>query len=426
MGPLRIALSFLRVPQLFVYLLLFPLLIGLFLVVAQLLITGFVLTSLKRTPHHIEERQQLFNSTSLARRLLLGDNLPSEPLICLWRGTNGKERPPSAECAPSKLDVALKSRRPHTIDPTPYLPLFAGQVARLHLCSSCTPDITIDLDTVPPTSTVRSVWGGLIWNLSMVNASFRDRAMLVAKDTEQRDGLLGTLVLSLPGLTRSTQLTGSRNLFALVFNIATLVLVSLWLALKAHRKVLNYFASNGALLPMVAATGRGNFYTALWLLTVFRVCAFLVASIPAIGITLRALFRDDGFNLAAVIAPRAFCLWLVAISASFALATIFASVADLKHRHLLFSFSYRFAPLILSLFGSVVWGASFLFESNAAILVQQVIASIPIVGMAPVLLFPIFQIVEVTLLIHAGLATIGLIVVMRLNARWFAAHLEEL
>jgi hypothetical protein len=190
--------------------------------------------------------------------------------------------------------------------------------------------------------------------------------------------------------------------------------------------VLDYFARNGALLPMVAATGKHSFYDAIWLLTVFRVGAFLLAAVPATLLVFTGLTEDQpipSFFGEDRLFPYA---WMVAIGLSFALATLIASIADLKHRHHFLSFLYLYLPIAVCAISAVGWGLTFLVDSPAFGYVRNIAAALPIVGMAPVLVSPLFQ-PSIWVLVAHALLTLGLIwLFLKRNAHWFAAHLEEL
>jgi energy-converting hydrogenase Eha subunit E len=57
--------------------------------------------------------------------------------------------------------------------------------------------------------------------------------------------------------------------------------------------------------------------------------------------------------------------------------------------------------------------------------VRSVIVSIPLVGLAPLFAAPVTMPHATFVLIHAVTSTILVVLVLRNNARWFGAHLEE-
>jgi len=208
--------------------------------------------------------------------------------------------------------------------------------------------------------------------------------------------------------------------------MASLVIISLWLALKAHRKVLDYFARNGALLPMVAATGKGVFYAAIWILTLTRVAAFVCAAVPITFFGLTGLLSDRQLDQMIKINSPEFVLWVLALLASLSLATLIASIADLKHRHQFFSIGYRYVPLFFCLAGGFVWTGSFLFDGPFFGYFRALLSALPIVGAASILVAPVMQPQLSVLVVHLLLTSVLLVVALKRNARWFAAHLEEL
>jgi hypothetical protein len=102
------------------------------------------------------------------------------------------------------------------------------------------------------------------------------------------------------------------------------------------------------------------------------------------------------------------------------------SIADLKQRHVTLDFVYRYMPLIVCLGGALFWCLSFLSNSEAVILLRNVMAALPVIGITPVLLAPAFQPASSILVIHFALALGAVLLIFKYNAYWFAAHLEEL
>jgi hypothetical protein len=177
---------------------------------------------------------------------------------------------------------------------------------------------------------------------------------------------------------------------------------------------------------MVAATGKSTFYCAIWILTFIRVAFFLLGSVPLCYYSLRTLTQIDPTETFFNKDVLAFVLWLLALGMSLSLATLIASIADLKHRHNLMNVAYRYIPLFVAFGGGLVWGLTFLVERDFTHLIRTIISCLPLVGMAPVLLAPVFT-PEYGVLVANTLFTMGLFMLaIRSNTRWFAAHLEEL
>jgi hypothetical protein len=230
--------------------------------------------------------------------------------------------------------------------------------------------------------------------------------------------------MHIPEISEAIGISSLKGTLPITTNIALLVVIALWLALKAHRKVLDYFSRNDVLLPLAAACGKQAFYSAIWILTLFRVGCFLGASIPLMYFGLDDIFSSNvGIDLSFSLAHGA--AWLVALVSALGLATVIASIAELKHRHSLLSVSYRVLPLLGAFFGAMVWGASFIMPLHACGVFRLIVSALPIVGIAPILVAPVTGLPYAPMMIHAVLAIIGLTWLLKRNARWFAAHLEE-
>jgi hypothetical protein len=432
MRALRLALSLVLIPRLFATLFLFPLLLSFLIVYAQLVVTGVVLRATDSEPEALQQNFKAIKKNNLARRILFGSSDPLPAVkVCRWKivhsadGTES-EAPPDAACSPDRLDVAVHVSDPEHYDPSEYVTIFDGNVERLHICRTCHPDAVIDVQGDHIRSDIYSVWGGLVLHLARYNDAAQEAYLRAIENFHHITGLMGEVYLNTKGFSHPTRLSGVKEGMAVIFNVASLVVLSLWLALKAHRKVLDYFARSGALLPMVAATGKSVFYSALWILTLARVGAFLAGSVPFVYEQLSdAGVEGDLFSTFDTTASG-LALWVVAIIASLGLATIIASIADLKHRHGLLSFTYKYIPIAICSVGAVVWSMTFIFEGSAIPIIRNVTASLPIIGMAPIIVAPMFEPGHAVLLIHAVLTVSLIVFALKHNARWFAAHLEDL
>ena len=380
------------------------------------------------------EQDEDSNSPSdkdIARRFLFGSSSLAPLRICRWQriplpdGREG-ERIGDPLCKRDRLDVAIQVESPETFDPSLYAQLFEGNAERLHICRACKPDIVIKPGPQGTVSRIYSVWGLIILGLTSVNDKIETNRAVIRKEFRAIQDRLGSKYLHLAGLREPLALESFYASFALIVNIASLIVVALWMALKAHRKVLDYFARNGALLPMVAASGRGSFYGGIWLLTSLRVGAFLLAAVPLSLWQLSDLLRQ---NLAMPFLFGniwSFLIWLAAIVLGFALATVTGSIADLKQRHSLLAFGYRYLPLIISAFGAALWASTFIFEGVAPQYLRHALTAFPIAGLAPMVMGPLLQPPPFVLAAHGLLSCLFLLYTLKLNARWFAAHLEEI
>jgi len=429
MKALRLAISLLLIPRLFVALLLFPLLMSLLLVYGQLIATAVIVRAIgldgDAMASHYESRRQ----SDLGRKFLLGDSRDlGPPLICRWEQDAAlREVPPSDKCNPDRLDVALHVSDPKTFSVSDYEKLFNGLVERIHLCKTCKPDAIISIsEDGSIRSDAYSTQGLILLRISANNDDIQSQFVSVRRELDRLRSLTGHTHLHSAGLRQPVSIDALQGSLAVIFNIAALIMISLWLALKAHRKVLDYFARNGALLPMVAATGKSSFYGALWILTLARVGAFLCAAIPMTYYGFQAFGVEDNYSDLFLSNYLELGLWMCALGASLGLATLVASIADLQQRHHFLSVLYKFVPLLLCIGGTCIWTASFLVDHHIFGLLRSVITALPVIGMGPILIAPTMKPDLIVLGIHALLTSILFVFALRKNARWFAAHLEEL
>ena len=432
MSAIRLAFSLIRIPRLFATLFLLPIIFSLALVYGQLLITGVFLQAIPGSETAPANGAQEENQFNVVRWFVYGDGKKLKPLrVCRWIPVSLKEspageKPPSEECLPDRLDVALQVHDPASFNSEPYRRAFEGNVERLHVCRSCHPDVIIRAGGPETTVDTYSVQGALVLNLITLNEDLSKQRVETQKQINHIRGLLGKIYFHAKDLRAPIPIFQMGTALAVVFNIGALLVISLWLALKAHRKVLDYFARNGALLPMVAATSKTSFYGAIWLLTILRVGSFLLGAIPLVYHGFTELAGKDKFLSIFGDDYSEFVLSILAITASLCLATIIASIADLKQRHHFLSVLYKYVPLALCTLGALIWAGSFLLEGAWIGHMRSIVSSLPILGMAPVLAAPIFKPQLGVLVAHTLLTTVILVAIIKLNARWFAAHLEEL
>jgi hypothetical protein len=399
---------------------------------AQLLVTGLWLRTDLRSPQEVKASIKRLEEENLGRKLLYGVGTKRPALIvCRWvQGTSADnpsiEYPPSENCQPDLLDVAIQSNDPINFDVTQYQKLFDGNIDRLHICRSCNPHVVISTIGTNPHTEVKSLWGLLVLSLIQFSTHSNQTFLIALDDRQQTQSAIGSVRLYLQGLTHPIEIQKLRTTFALIINIAGLCLLATWLAIRAHRKVLDYFAYSGALSPLVAATGTHSFYAAIWILTGARVVAFLFASVPIVLFGLWELLNHQTLLEVWEHKRLLLLIWIPSLMLSFAAASLVASVAELKQRHEVLSFTYRYVPLLMATLGFAIWAASFIFDSETAALLRSVLISTPILGMAPLLLSPVIPAPLWTLCTHAGLTIVILSIIMRHNARWFAAHIEEL
>jgi hypothetical protein len=423
---LHLALSLIRIPHLAISLFLFPLLISLVLVFVQLVVTGLLLkaSSIETVTSQLTTKREA--ELSMVRRILYGSPDLRPPIrVCRWNGDPDDERPAESECSPDRLDVAINVSEPSSFDPSKYVELFNGQVDRLHVCHSCQPDVVIAVDSSGiARSEIYSVYGLVVLSLPYAKSDVRDQKIQLMRNISDIKKSFGELHLHLPDVAGGIGVSQLQGSMPFTLNIGLLVLMALWLALRAHRRVLDYFSQNNVLLPLVAACGKGRFYSALWMLTLLRVGCFLCASIPMVFFGLKDIAGPDIFRSLEV-STLQILSWLFVLVSTFGLATVIASIAELKHRHSVLSFSYKVMPILIAILGAVLWGATFIFPTDAMATLRMWLAAIPIIGMTPIFLAPIIKLPVLPLLIHGVCSVVLLKWALAHNARWFAAHLEE-
>ena len=423
---LKIVDALLRVPQLFIMLILFPLLLSLVLIFVQFAVSQMVATGSTFDQEAVEEATTYYNQKSIVRLLVYGSYDPLPPVkICRWTMTEGIESPPMAECAPDRLDIAIRAKNPKSFNIAPFLELVDGNFERLHICETCSPDIVISPEKASGVSTeTRSVISLALLRMARYNPRVVDSYVTAARNYGEVKEKLGDIELSFPGFRSAIPISHAPQVIGIILNIAGMIIISLWLALKAHRRVLDYFSKSGSLMPLVVATSGPTFYTALWILTFVRVSAFLLAVIPWTIFSISRISKSLPPEMLFTNNLGEFLLWVPTLACSFGLATILASVADLKSRHTFIGWAYRYFPLALCLLGAIFWVFLFLFED--ALFIRDAISSLPIVGSLPILLAPLFKPRLDVLCLHFVLSGALVVFIMRYNTRWFAAHLEEL
>jgi hypothetical protein len=421
----RIAAALLRIPHLALSLFAVPLILSLGIVVVQLLATGAAVQLMSTTGRAVMAAK--VSDTNPIRWMIYGSGDLRGPLtVCRW-GVNsqGVEAPLAEGCAPDRLDVAIHVDNPESFDVSRFQKLFEGHIDRLHVCRSCQPDVVITPSMNGEiTSKAHSVFGLSILFLPYSNKEVADQRTAVKEAYDEIQRSLGSISMHIPEISDAIGISSLKGTLPITTNIALLVVIALWLALKAHRKVLDYFSRNDVLLPLAAACGKQTFYSAIWILTLFRVGCFLGASIPLMYLGLDDIFSSNvGVDLSFSLAHGA--AWLVALVSALGLATVIASIAELKHRHSLLSVSYRFLPLLGAFIGALAWGASFIMPLHACGVFRLIVSALPIIGIAPILVAPVTGLPYLPMMTHAVLAMIGLTWLLKRNARWFAAHLEE-
>ncbi len=433
---LRISFALVRVPRLFAALFLFPLLVSFILVLGQATATVSLLSISDAYDSPQKRVKKRYEEGAFIREKLLGTTSPLPPItVCRWEnspfseGGVPSEHPPSrGDCPIERYDVVLRVEDPASFDPTPYRERLNGKFLRIHVCrsSSCRSDIIITPEKKPVKAHLFSVWGLVL----LSTARRTEQAELLAHSPDLTPtasaAKLGKEILNLPGLHAPTAVSDMHASVIGILNIASLIIIAAWLAMKSHRKVLDYFASSGVLLPLVAASGRSIFYGALWVLTGARVLCFLLSSAPFSYYVFSSVTTKHTKTFTFNGNTAAFGLWIIALTAIFSLAATITSISELRTRYSPFSFVFRYIPVALSLIGGAIWGTTLLIDTTTALSIRDTISALPLLGTVPVLLAPIFVPSDNVLVLQSILSVIALVFAVRVNTRWFATHLEDL
>jgi hypothetical protein len=424
---MRLALALVQIPHLALSLFLFPLIISLALVFAQLVATGMVVRVASIDSAAMVALDDERADYNMMRWVLYGSTARRPAIqVCRWQAVGGGEVPPSKECNPDRLDVAIHVKDPTSYDVAHYSALFDGHVDKIHVCRTCTPDVIITPgEGGAVASQARSIFGLTILFLPYTNRSISSRRVEVFRTIEEIRKAVGSITMDIPESAAGIGISSLKSSLPITANIASLVLISLWLALRAHRKVLDYFSQNDVLLPLAAACGKERFYGSIWILTMLRVGCFLGASIPLMYFGLKDVLGDDASLSEMPVSFVGFGVWILALVSTLSFATMIASIAELKHRQALWIIVYRFLPMTLAVVGAAVWSFSFILPYHALGTLRLILSSIPVVGMAPIFVAPAINLPLLPMVVHAILASAMFLVLLQRNARWFAAHLEE-
>ncbi len=419
MSSLSIALAFLRVRKLFASLFLWPLLIGLGIAFFQISVSVMFLSALEETADEYMERATKDNKEDqVLRSILLGSTINTDsPRICTEQDT----------CAVNPLDLSLSVTESANLDIEKYSSFFSSLVNTIHVGHTCKTDLCVEVhDEKEAISHVSTLSALGIYHLAQAKKQkeVKRHEYSARQEIEASEELVGDIFLFPRNSYRPIKITDSEKTFVFVMNIALIMLITIWLTLKAHKKILHYFSANGALLPLVAACGKQAFYRALWYLTFFRVLCFLLASVPA-SLAFILFGTREIYLVDIVEEPLCFVLWVIALLATITLAALIGSLMELKVRHSAFSFLYTFLPLSFAFFGTLLWLGTLFITGTISVILQHVIISLPIAGVSPIILYPLVKMNPIFLVIHASLCLVCILILFKKNTDWFSAHLGE-
>lgn len=430
---LRVTFALIRIPKLFISLFLFPILVSLAIVFFQVLVVGLFLD--RAVPSYQEkiDRLQQKSQSNPLRKLVFGSYEPLAPYkICRWsetRSSQGEivEAPPAGtDCQPDRLDIAILTNSPQTLDVAPFALYLNGNTERLHICKNCHPDVVIDARNTIPELHAYSFTGALLVSLLHQSQTVEQNQYKIINAVHELRKTLGLAYLHFPGYQNVIGVSKIPEQFGFICNVVTILMISLWLAIKAHRNILDYFARNGALLPLVSAISSKVFYKSIWLLTLLRVLIFLAASIPMTVFILTDENTKIDFLQFFSFESLSVLNWILALCSGLTLAAIIASIAELQQRHYYFSFAYKYLPLLAALFGAVIWFATIPFAYDVMLLIRNFVICLPVIGLTPVLLSPLLKPPIITLAIHCILSCLLTVYILRYNQKWLALHVEQI
>ena len=433
MNSFRLALTFLSIPRLFLTLIFWPLFLGIVFATLQVSFSSFYISATERSPE--QYRKDLLNdsmSNAFVLQTVLPDQvIPATPRMCLRpsAGIVGTiPRSAETDCTIADYDLVIRTNSFSEPSISYWSRIFSGIVAQIHICSDCSSHLTIDTTTTPTSTLLQDYKALVLFSTAKQASNYQARIeSLNAKQLIDDFKLYaGNVIFTPANQNGQIPLSNVNTLIVLLFNTATIILTTLWLLLRSHRKVLDYFAKNGALLPLVAACGKQSFYQSLWVITITRVLAFLLSCVPTTILVYRSIVDETSLNSFIFNDGGLFILWLMAVSLGMGTLTIIASIADLKERHSTLSPWFRLTPLIACILGLVLWGYSLLFSAPWLYCAQRIIVATPVLGILPIMFAPLVSTNEWLLFVHIWLSTIITLALLKINARWFAAHLEEL
>jgi hypothetical protein len=429
MGPLHLTLSLIRIPRLFLALFLVPVILSLVIVGLQFSLSALFLAGQEHgKTKTLENTFAGPKKPGWLRIALLGGTVPEQAKICYWDTDKrtGDLAPLDPSCFLERYDVVIDPAVFETTPLSKYQSYLNGSFTKIHVCKGCLTDLVLWKHNGEIRVDIRSFFAlALIQGIDMsddVRAGY-SAAIDAKKEIEKATG---ERYLVFSGFQEGAPLSSVTLTFIIIVNICGLIITALWLAIKAHRKVLDYFSHSGALLPLVAACGARCFYSSVWLLTVLRVVAFLGAAVPIGIITFGSLISEKDEIFFFPNSTLTMTFWLISLVSCLALTTLIASIAELKAHHSLTSFKYKILPMLLCMIGGILWGLTFVFETGYSQYIRSFLTVLPVLGLAPIIMAPIFSPPLVSLIVHVALTTALFLFSLEKNSEWFAAHLDDI
>lgn len=418
---LHVALSLLRIRRLFFSLFLGPVLLGLGIVLLQSIATVVLIRLSNEDSEQYGARMSSSTESEILRGYVFGgEKIPSVPTICL-------EPNSTAACIVKPYDIVIHNQFDRAVVFDEFQEAFRGAAQRIHFCKDCSSDFILTIGQSDSETKIFSLSGLAVLFLSDNRRLIELRQHLADARTEKdkADKIQGNIVFHPPGLVSPLAFSKAQNILAIILNVCLAVAIVLWLGIRAHRRVLDYFAKNNVLLPLVAGCGKKVVYDALWMLSFARVLLFVISALlPLLFVFITA----EGFSMVSAEGETKYLLvlWMIAVLFSLGCFGTLVSMAELRQRYPLASILYKVLPVSLALLGLVLWFAAILNGGTAWRVISSIISILPIIGLTTTLIAPLSSINPTILSIHIVLCILLARLSLKRNSTWFAAHLEEI
>jgi hypothetical protein len=429
MSPIHLTLSLIRIPRLFLSLFLLPVALSLVIVGLQVSLSALFLAGEQRGK--TENLQNTFSGIKKPgwlRVALLGGTLPDHARVCYWETDqrSGQLTPLDSSCFLERYDIVIDPEVLKIIPLARYQSYLDGSFTKIHVCKGCLTDLVLWRHNGENRIDIRSFFALALFQGIDLSDDVRAGYTAAIDAKKAIEDATGERYLVFSGFQEGAPLSSVTLTFIIIINVCGLIITALWLAIKAHRKVLDYFSHSGALLPLVAACGARCFYSSVWLLTVLRVVAFLGAAVPIGIITFGSMLSESEDLFFFPNSTLTMSFWLISLVSCLALTTLIASIAELKAHHSLTSFKYKILPMLLCMIGGILWGLTFVFETGYSQYIRSFLTVLPILGLAPIVMAPIFSPPLVSLIVHVALTAALFLFSLEKNSEWFAAHLDDI
>jgi len=423
LNAFRLARHLLSIRRLFISLLLMPVVIGLGIVFVQTIASVTYLKLINEHSNEYGRRLSTSQASAFLRRFLYGTaETGAKVTICRW----ADGMPAGEGCAIAPIDIVLRVQNPADFDPSAIVDTFEGATRRIHLCRDCDSEFRITL-TGDGAQTRISSFAALAVLALADSERFVDLSRHLVKahaEWDQIEEIRGEVEFAPPGLSAPIMFSDARNIMVLVLNASLIAAIVLWLALRSHRRVLDYFAKNDVLLPLIASCGKRTVYHSLWVLTLVRVIAFLLTALVPLLFVMSALRDVSSKPLIAASAP-ALLLWGVTVFLGLSAMGTIVSIGELKQRYPFASLMHKVLPFVAWLGGSVLWFVAILEGGSSWQTIAKTVELLPVIGLTPVLIAPMGALSVGMLACHSVIACLLAWHALRYNAQWFGAHVEE-